>query len=142
MTRDDLIQFLNANPMCFLATTEGGEPRVRGMLMYRADKDGILFHTAEQKDLVKQVKENPRAEVCFVSPDGHLQVRVRGEMELVEDLDLKKEIVQAREFLQNLVYANGYDMLKVLRMKNCTATLWTFDLNFLPKVWVELTDNF
>jgi pyridoxamine 5'-phosphate oxidase len=142
MTRDDMITFLNANPMCFLSTIEGGEPRVRGMLMYRAGTDGILFHTADKKDLLAQVKENPRAEACFVSPDGHLQVRVRGELEIVEDLALKKEMVQEREFLQTMVYANGYDMLKVLRMKNCVATLWTFDLNFLPKVWVELTDNF
>jgi pyridoxamine 5'-phosphate oxidase len=141
MTRDDMIQFLNANPQCYLATVEGGEPRVRGMLLYRADQDGLIFHTAEPKDLFRQAQENPRAEVCFVSPDGHLQVRVRGELEVVEDLELKKEMVEAREFLQPIVFQNGYGMLKVLRMKGCVATLWTIDLNFLPKVFVELTDN-
>jgi pyridoxamine 5'-phosphate oxidase len=142
MTRDDMIDFLNANPVCHLATVEGGEPRVRGMLLYRAGADGLLFHTAEPKDLFRQVRENPRAEACFVSPDGHLQVRLRGALEVVEDLELKKEMVQAREFLQPMVAENGYDMLKVLRMKDCVATLWTFDLNFMPKVFVELTDNF
>jgi pyridoxamine 5'-phosphate oxidase len=140
MNRDDMIQFLNANPLCHLATLEEGQPRVRGMLLYRADSTGLLFHTAEQKDLYRQVRENPHAEACFISPDGHLQVRVRGEVEIVEDLDLKKEMVAAREFLQALVFENGYEVLKVLRMKNCVATLWTYELNFMPKVFMELTD--
>ena len=138
MNKDGMIEFMNANPQCYLATVENGQPRVRGMLMYRADTGGLLFHTAEQKDLYRQARDNPHAEACFVSPDGHLQVRVRGEMEVVEDLELKKEMVEAREFLQAFVYENGFDLLKVLRMKNCVATLWTFDLNFMPKVFVEL----
>jgi pyridoxamine 5'-phosphate oxidase len=142
MTRDDMLVFLNANPVCSLATVEEGQPRVRGMLLYRADKNGLLFHTAEQKDLYRQVRENPHAEALFLSPDGHLQVRVRGKMEVVEDLALKKEMVERREFLQPLVYENGFDVLKVLRMKNCVALLWTYDLNFMPKVYVELTDSF
>ena len=140
MTRDDLLQFLNANPLCSLATVEGGEPRVRGMHLYRAEASGLLFHTAEPKDLYRQVRENPRAEACFVSPDSHLQIRVRGEMEVVEDLELKKEMVNAREYLQPLVWSNGFDILKVLRMKNCTALIWTSDLDFMPKMPIELTD--
>lgn len=142
MTRDDIIEFMNANPLCFLATVEEGQPRVRGMHMYRADRKGLLFHTAEMKDLYAQVTRNPQAEACFVSPDGHLQVRVRGEIEVLEDLDLKKEMVEARDFLQSLVYENGFEVLKVLRLKNCVAVPWTFDLNFMPKVFVDLTDPF
>jgi pyridoxamine 5'-phosphate oxidase len=138
MNRDDMIEFMNANPQCHLATIEDGRPRVRGMLLYRADKDGLLFHTAGQKDLFRQVLENPHVEVCFVSPDGHLQLRVRGEVSVVEDLELKKEMVEARDFLQPLVYENGFDVLKVLRVTKCVAILWTYELNFMPKVYLEL----
>ena len=65
MNRNEMLQFMNANPVCCLATVENGQPRVRGMLMYRADEQGILFHTASFKDLYRQVQENPLVEVCF-----------------------------------------------------------------------------
>ena len=40
MTREQILEFLNANPVCHLATCEGKQPRVRGMMMYRADATG------------------------------------------------------------------------------------------------------
>ncbi len=139
MTKDEILQFINANPACCLATVEDDRPRVRGMLMYRADETGILFHTGEFKDLFRQIQKNPHAEACFTSPDGGIQVRVSGTVRIIEDLDLKKEIVAAREFLQMWVYENGYDTLKVFRLSDCTATVWTFETNFMPKEYMELT---
>lgn len=140
MNRNEMLQFINANPVCYLATVEDDRPRVRGMLMYRADEKGILFHTGDFKDLYRQVQDNPHAEVCFTSPDGRIQVRVSGTAEIVENPDLKKEIVQARDFLKAWVYENGFDKLKVLRIKDCIATLWTFERNFAPKEHIALTD--
>ena len=141
MNRNEMLQFMNANPVCCLATVENGQPRVRGMLMYRADEQGILFHTASFKDLYRQVQENPLVEVCFISPDGSVQVRVSGRIESGDDMDLKNEIVQARDFLKPLVYPDGFDKLKLLRDRDCMATLWTYDLNFTPKEFVRLTDE-
>lgn len=46
MQRNEILQFMNANPTCYLATMENDQSRVRGMSMYRADEQGILFHTA------------------------------------------------------------------------------------------------
>ncbi len=140
MDRNKMLQFMNANPACCLATVENDRPRVRGMLMYRADEQGILFHTASFKDLYRQVQENPLVEVCFTSPDGSLQVRVSGRAEVVDDVDLKKEVVEARDFLKPWVYPDGFDKLKLLRVRDCVATLWTFDRNFTRKEFVRLTD--
>ena len=140
MNRNDMLMFINANPACCLATVENDRPRVRGMLLYRADEKGLVFHTGDYKDLYRQVLENPYAEACFTSPDGGIQIRVSGKMEIVEDLDLKKEIVEARDFLRAWVYENGFEKLKVLRLGECTTTLWTFERNFAPKEYVTLTD--
>lgn len=139
MTKDELLQFLNANPACFLATMENdSQPRVRGMLMYRADDEGLLFHTGDFKDLYRQIQMNPLVEVCFTSPDGSSQVRVSGRAKVIEDLELKKEVVAARDFLQPWVYENGYDTLKLFRITECKATFWTFETNFMPKEYMEL----
>jgi len=45
MNKSEILGFLNANPLCHLATVEGNKPHVRGMMLYRADENGLIFHT-------------------------------------------------------------------------------------------------
>jgi len=140
MNKDEIFAFLNANPVCHLATVEGDRPHVRGMLLYRADENGILFHTGKMKDLHKQLSVNPNAEVCFNNGklDDLVQIRISGTLELVEDLELKKEIVEKRHFLKPWVEKAGYDPLAVYRMKAGVATIWTMKTNFAPKEIVQM----
>ncbi|MBI5205554.1 MAG: pyridoxamine 5'-phosphate oxidase family protein [Nitrospirae bacterium] len=140
MNKTEIFEFLNANPVFHLATIEGNKPRVRGMLLYRADENGIIFHTGKMRDLHKQLTENPVVEMSFNngSNENLIQIRVSGTVELVEDLDLKKEIVQKREFLKPLVEQMGYDFLAVYRMKNGTASVWAMKTNLAPKELVKL----
>ena len=55
---------------------------------------------------------------------------MRGTAELVEDLDLKKEIVQKRPFLKPFVEQGGYEQMAVYRVKNGKATVWTMKNKF------------
>ncbi|MCL5024140.1 MAG: pyridoxamine 5'-phosphate oxidase family protein [Nitrospirae bacterium] len=140
MNKSELFEFLNANPIFHLATVEGNKPRVRGMMMYRADENGILFHTGKGKDLHRQLSANPQVEMCFNNGkfEDLIQIRVSGRVELVEDLNLKKEIVEKRAFLKPWVEQMGYEPLAVYRMKNGVAALWTMKTNFAPKEYVML----
>jgi pyridoxamine 5'-phosphate oxidase len=136
MTREQILQFINAHPACHLATLEGDQPRVRGMLMYRADASGLIFHTGNSKALSKQIVQSKRVEACFNSPDT--QVRVAGVVEVIEDLDLKKEIVEARSFLKPWVEQRGYEMLLVFRVTQCQAAVWTMATNFEPTKYLKI----
>lgn len=136
MTRDDIIRFLNQNPVCHLATLEEGHPRVRGMFMYRADDGGLLFHTGAGKSLAKQIRNGAPVEACFNGND--VQVRVSGTAEIVDDLALKKEIASARPFMQPWIEQYGYDLLVVFRVANCEAVAWTMADNFKPTVYQKL----
>jgi pyridoxamine 5'-phosphate oxidase len=69
VTKTEIIEFLNVNPTCYLATSEGNKPRVRALRMVRADEKGILIQTVEGKDLPKQLKDNPQVEICFYSAE-------------------------------------------------------------------------
>ena len=137
MTKSEIIAFLNKNPACHLATVEGDQPRVRGMLMYRADDSGLLFHTGSPKDLTGQLKANPNVEVCFNNFTDNVQVRVSGKAELVNDRKLKEEIVAARDFLKPIVAQHGYDLIAVFRITHCKASVWTFATNLAPKEYVS-----
>jgi uncharacterized pyridoxamine 5'-phosphate oxidase family protein len=138
MDRDEIIKFLNEHPACHLATAEGGQPRVRGMLMYRADKQGIIFQTGDTKPIVAQIRKNPRVEACFNDFQKNIQIRVMGRAEIVEDQKLKEEIVAARDFLKPLVKEKSYGMIVVFRMTGCRASVWTFADNFNPSPYVAL----
>lgn len=141
MDRHEIQAIINTNPVFFLATTEEGEPRVRGMLLYRADDEGILFHTGGMKDLYRQLLANPAVELCFFAQQQMIQVRVRGTARRIDDQQLKKEIVNApgREFLKPWVESQGLDILEVFRVENCQALLWTMATNFNPKEPVKIS---
>lgn len=140
MNKKEILDFLNTNPIFHLATVEGNKPRVRGMMMYRADENGIIFHTGKMKDLHKQLTANPNVEMCFSNNnfENLIQIRVSGTVELVENMELKKEIVQKREFLKPFVEKAGYEPFAVYRMKKGVATVWTFATNFAPKEFIDL----
>lgn len=136
MTRDEIIRFLNQNPVCHLATLEEGHPRVRGMFMYRADEKGLLFHTGVFKALARQAQTGAPVEVCFNSSD--VQVRVSGVAEVIEDMELKKEVVSTRPFMQPWIAKHGYEMLVLFRVTQCRAAVWTMEANFEPTSYQDL----
>lgn len=141
MERHEIQAIINSNPAFFLATTEVGEPRVRGMLLYRADDEGILFHTGGMKDVYRQLTASPAVELCFFDQQKMAQVRVRGMARLVDDLPLKQEIVNSpgREFLKPWVESQGIDVLEVFRVEECQALVWTMATNFAPKEPVRIS---
>ena len=108
------------------------------MILFRADENGLIFHTASTKDVYAQIMNNPKAEMCFFG-DG-TQIRVTGVLEHVIDDELKEEIFNhpSRKFLQAWK-ANGIDhLLQIFRMKNCQAVTWTMETNFEKKEPVQL----
>ncbi len=140
MNKKEIFEFLSANPVFHLGTIDGDSPRVRGMLMYSADENGIVFHTGKMRDLHKQLTKNPKVEMSFNngSNDNLIQIRVSGTVALLEDLELKKEIVREREFLMPLVEKMGYDFLAVYLLKYGMASVWTMKTNLAPKELVKL----
>jgi pyridoxamine 5'-phosphate oxidase len=137
MTKDEIMKFINENPTCCLATVEEGEPRLRGMRLFSCDANGILFQTWKLKDLHKQLAKNPQAEICFNGPG--LQVRVRGKMELVEDLALQKAVAEKRPFMKPVIESRGgWSIVALWRLKNGQATVWTMPTNFEPKTYIQL----
>jgi len=138
MTREEILSYLNTNTIVFLATVENGAPRVRGMSLYRADDQGILFHTGEFKDIPSQLRSCPLAELCAFDMNTGTQIRVRGPVEFVDDQALKEEIVEARPFLNPFLDAKGHESLVLFRITDCQATTWTMADNLETKKFIKL----
>lgn len=138
MTKQELFDAMNQNPAFHLATVEGDQPHVRGMLLYRADENGIIFHTSSSKEVYQQMKSNAKVELCFQA-DG-TQIRVKGEVVEVKDDVLREEIMNhpTRKFLQAWKELGVEHLLSVFCMKKGKATTWTMESNFEKAEWVEL----
>jgi uncharacterized pyridoxamine 5'-phosphate oxidase family protein len=138
MTKSEVFEFIRKNPVFSLATAQDNKPHVRMMMLYRADENGIIFNTGENKDVHRQLQANPQVEMCFYNHEQGLQVRIAGTVEELEDLELKKRVVADLPFLKEWVDREGYDVLIVYRLKNAKATTWTMETNFKPKEYIQL----
>jgi pyridoxamine 5'-phosphate oxidase len=137
MDKAEIITFLNDNPSCHLATVEGGKPHVRGILIHRADENGIIIETATFKDVYKQLSANPNVELCFNNYQQGIQVRVSGAVEQLDDRQLKDEIIAQRPFLKQRVAEGGYEAMVVYRLKG-VAHVWTVETDSEPKSYIQL----
>ncbi|MBQ3601978.1 MAG: pyridoxamine 5'-phosphate oxidase family protein [Lachnospiraceae bacterium] len=138
MLKEELYQIMNENPVFHLATMDGEQPRVRGMLLFRADDQGIIFHTASTKDVYQQIMKNPKVELCFQGQG--IQVRVTGVLEQVDDENLRTEIFEhpTRKFLQAWKEQGIDGLLHIFRLKNGKAVTWTMETNFDEKKLIQL----
>ncbi len=138
MKKEEILHFINKNPVFALATADENRPHVRYIMMYRADEEGLIFSTGENKDLNNQLKRNPMVEMCFYSNEEQKQIRVSGTVEEYEDIQLKKQIVEDYPFLREWVDREGYDVLVIYILKNGRATVWTMETTFVPKEYIDL----
>lgn len=139
LNKSEIFKLMNENPVFHLATMDRDQPRVRGMLLFRADEKGIIFHTASTKDVFKQIMKNPKVELCFQG--SGTQIRVTGKLECIkDDNNLREEIFNhpTRKFLQAWK-DNGIDnLLQIFCLKDGVATEWMMETNFDEKQYVEL----
>lgn len=107
MTREEILEFIEANPVGWIATVEGDLPHVRALRAFRARADGPLFQISEPKDVYRQLAENPNVEVCFNDQAQDIQVRVSGKVRFVEDDAVLEDVLVERSFLQSLAEKQG-----------------------------------
>ena len=129
---------MKAHPASFMATVDGGNPRVRAMHTALAETAGLTSCTGVNKDVHRQLVANPSVELAYWDPKAGVQVRVRGEMLQLNDLDLKKRIVdEVFTFLKPTVEQFGYDVLSLFRLARGTSVVWRAAQGMAP---LEIAD--
>jgi pyridoxamine 5'-phosphate oxidase len=119
MDKKEILDFITKNPTAFVATVEGDKPHVRALGTFRAEEKGIIFAVQSYKNVYKQLLKNQNTELCYFA-DG-IQLRVSGKLQPVNDLALKKEIVEKRPFYKPGVEKEGWDYVGAFIMKNGLA---------------------
>ena len=133
MKLQDYTKFANEEKVCYLATTEGDQPRVRGFLMWYADESGFYFHTGATKSVCKQLRANPKIEVCFYryknAGEGTM-MRICGKVEFIENQELKEKLFNERPFLKKIGEGDP-NLLQIFRIYTGEVYFWTMADNLI-----------
>lgn len=119
----EVYDFLKQAGTYYLATVEGNQPRVRPFGTVDIFEDKLYIQTGKKKDVAKQLKANPKAEICAFK-DG-VWLRVSGT--LVEDdrREAKKHMLDNYPSLRAMYDEDDGNTL-VLYFKDATAVFSSF----------------
>ena len=138
MELNDILKFVMENPNCFFATLEGDQPRVRALQLFSADKTGLYYSIDATKDVYKQLKANQKVEICFLDPKSNGDmVRVTGKVEFLQDMDMKRKVIEARPFLKKMGVTAESPGLIVLKVGNCQAHYWSRATMMEPREYIK-----
>jgi uncharacterized pyridoxamine 5'-phosphate oxidase family protein len=126
---DDCVTFATEHPICYLATEDGDQPRVRPLLLWFANEDGFYFMTMSPKQFSAQLHANPKVEVCFYNgatelPDARM-MRVTGAVEFVDDAELVRKVSEERAALEGIIGRPLEPIAEVFRIASGEARFWT-----------------
>lgn len=90
----EVVQFLQENPVQYLATVgRDGKAKCRPF-MFAGEKDGKLwFCTNNQKDVYKDMRQNPNIEVSVSSP-AYAWIRLSGKAVFEDNMSVKELCLQ------------------------------------------------
>lgn len=133
MTSREILVFVNKAQACWLATAEGDQPHVRGMMMWYADETGFYFHTASCKRLASQLQKNPKVEMAFYNPGegsgAGQMIRVMGRAEVATTPALIEKLYRDRPWVKGLADSMPGAHIVIFRIGNASAQYWDMSVN-------------
>ncbi|MCR4939415.1 MAG: pyridoxamine 5'-phosphate oxidase family protein [Treponemataceae bacterium] len=125
----EVYDFIKKCGTYYLATDEGGQPRVRPFGTINLFEGKLYIQTGKVKEVSKQIQNNPKVELCCF--DGNEWCRLAGELVRDDRLEPKVSMLDAYPDLKGM-YSATDDNTEVLYFKNAVATLSSFSA--APKV--------
>jgi pyridoxamine 5'-phosphate oxidase len=128
MNLHDCVEFTKQFPICYLATADGDQPRVRAWNLWFADDTGFYFHTLTPKDVCQQLQKNPKVELCFTNGEpipAAKNMRLTGVAEFLSDPALRARMLEEMPFLKPLGNGPSDPIYQLFRVAHGEAFFWT-----------------
>jgi len=125
----EVLEYLKECGVFYVATNEQGQPRVRPFGVVADFEDKLYISTNNQKDVFKQMQENPKIEISGMKNGTWIRV----EAIVVRDnrKEAREKMLADNPSLEEM-YAADDGKMEVLYFQNATATISSF--NGEPKV--------
>ena len=119
----EVYEFLKKCGTYYLATTEGYQPRVRPFGTYLIFENKLYIQTGKSKNVSKQMKANPKIEICAFSGDTWIRISATAVND--DRIEPKKAMLEAYPQLKAMYKADDPNT-QVLYLKDATATFASF----------------
>jgi uncharacterized pyridoxamine 5'-phosphate oxidase family protein len=119
----EVYEFLKKCGTYYLATTEGNQPRVRPFGTYLIFENKLYIQTGKSKNVSKQMKANPKIEICAFSGDTWIRISATAVND--DRIEPKEAMLEAYPQLKAMYKADDPNT-QVLYLKDATATFASF----------------
>ena len=113
--RQKALAIVAADRFPYLATIDGEQPRLRPVSPVRTDEFTVYVANLKMYHKTVEIEANPRVELCYMD-DGHNQVRIPGQANVVTDRKLLEEIWNANPLLRQYLGTIDNPALLVYRI--------------------------
>jgi len=119
----EVFEFLKKCGTYYIATVDGDQPRVRPFGTVNIFENKLYIQTGKSKDVSKQMKKNPKIEICAMN--GGEWIRVQAVAVEDDRVEAKKSMLDAYPNLKSR-YSATDNNCQVLYLKNAVATIASF----------------
>ena len=129
---NEVIEFLKENPVQYFATVGlDNKANVRPFQFMIEDGEKLYFCTNNEKDVFKQIKNNPYVEVC-VSNSKFQWMRLNGKVKFSNDMDIKKKVIESSPLVKSLYKTADNPIFEIFYLEDAKAIIADF-LGNAPK---------
>jgi len=132
--RKQALAVLRADGVCFLATTDGDQPRLRPITHVKTEGFTVYVVNLRSHNKTQEIANNPKVELCYLDKQ-HRQVRITGVAEVVTDSPLLQEVAGANTLLQACLETIDRSQFVLYRVRPTQVRYmqdWAADYNRVP----------
>jgi uncharacterized pyridoxamine 5'-phosphate oxidase family protein len=119
----EVYEFIKKCGIYYIATTDSDQPRVRPFRTINVFENKLYILTGKSKAVSKQMKKNPKIEICGV--DGDRWIRVQAVAVEDDSIEAKQNILDNYPYLKSMYSATDGNM-QILYLKDAVATISSF----------------
>lgn len=119
----EVLDFLTANKVFYLATTSGNQPHVRPMGFVMEYDGRLAFCTSNQKDMYKQLTANPNVEICCIDANYNT-LRIYGKAVFCTTEETQQKTLEVMPALGKM-YAVGDGKFEIFCLVDAQAVCQT-----------------
>lgn len=125
----EVVEFLKTNDVQYFATIGlDGKPKVRPFQFMMEEGGRLYFCTNNEKEVYAEIKKAPYVELTVSSPTFQW-VRLNGEVIFVDDMNIKKKVINSSELVKSIYKTEENPIFEVFYIGNGKATLADFSGN-------------
>jgi len=120
----EILEYLKRNPLFYIATCEGDQPRVRPFGAVTEYEGKLYIVTNNQKKVYKQMLENPKIEISAMDKDG---TWLRLEAKAIHDGRREVRVKMLEDYPSlSKMYNVDDNLMEVLYLQDATANIYSF----------------